>query len=221
MLSVSRIATLAAVLVVVSVPASLGAQRGTGASDTPGSSTYPLDDIPRDAGPSICNGVELVTYRGTAIRLASPVTVHPAFAARLRRFEEAVARAGRAVYGRAPRRIHHLGGYACRSVRGREDLMSEHSLGNALDVNAFSFGGLGALEAPLGMPRRYRSGFRVGVFAHWDPRFRRHLIHAEFLHRVVREVADRGVFRVIYGPAHRGHEGHFHFDMAPTPEVDI
>jgi hypothetical protein len=59
---------------------------------------YPLDDVDRTMparGPVVCPRVPLVLYRGGKLLYRKPARVHPAFAERLRKFEDLVIR-GRA-----------------------------------------------------------------------------------------------------------------------------
>ena len=72
----------------------------------------------------------------------STVTVHPAFRERLRRFEVVVHSVAMEIYGRAPRKIVHMGTFNCRRIRRFPHLISEHGLGNAIDVAGFDFGPL-------------------------------------------------------------------------------
>jgi hypothetical protein len=93
-------------------------------------------------------------------------------------------------------------------VSGRLRL-SEHALGNAIDISGFRF------EALDGAP-----AFEVRVDLHWrasgdEAR------HSRFLHALTETLLERGVFRTLLGPAHPDHADHFHFDMAPHPYVNL
>jgi len=104
---------------------------------------YELDRIDRwlkpHAKPTCTAQSSLVSYRGTTIRYTGSVLVSPVFRERLVRFEEVAAALAREVYGREPRRLKHYGAYNCRVVRTIKKLISEHALGNALDVVGFEF----------------------------------------------------------------------------------
>ncbi|MEZ4255994.1 MAG: extensin family protein [Polyangiales bacterium] len=107
---------------------------------------YELDAHPRyvDGAKFRCPQPETVAYRGTTIRYRPTVRVHRAFRERLERFEALVAKVGKRYYGRAPFRLVHSGGFNCRRVRGSSVRISEHALGNALDLRGFDFPHIGA-----------------------------------------------------------------------------
>jgi hypothetical protein len=184
---------------------------------------YALDDVSRrPSGPSQCHPEAMVRYRATSIRTSGGVRVHPAFAARLPELERVVREVAIAHYGRAPRRMLTVGGYACRSIRGRRDRLSEHALGNALDVRGFELGPLPRrAEAPAGLPRSLRRPFTVTLSRDWTRTDEIGARHAAFLRALVERLVQEDVFRVIYGPRHRGHGGHFHFDMSPFRWIDV
>ena len=188
------------------------------------SAPYPLDEVSREVptrGKLRCDRDALVKHAGDAVRYHKKVTVHPAFQARLVRFEEAVKEVAIATYGRAPKAIRHLGTYNCRRIRSMPHLMSEHALGNAIDVAGFDFPALpkGA-EAPAGLTKRHRRAFKVRMKSHWTATGR-DARHARFLHTLARHVTQAGIFTVLLGPAWPGHDDHFHFDMAPYKLVKI
>jgi len=186
---------------------------------------YALDDLPRVVdvdGPMRCPEVPLVPHAGQAVRWKSTLKVHPAFSARLAQFEAVVAEVATRVYGRAPSRIAHLGSYNCRRIRRYPDLLSEHGLGNAIDVSAFEFPALSRTEAKVsGLPKTLRRAFAVSVLDHWDGPEDTNSLHPKALHRrFLRELAAAleqrpEIFRVMLGPAYPGHDNHFHFDCAP------
>src|SRR4051794_6951682 len=97
--------------------------------------SYPLDDYDRTVparGPVRCPPLPSEIYRGTRLRYARPARVHPAFAARLRAFEEVVVEVAREQLGRPPTTLLHAGTYSCRRVGGYPTLISEHALGNGI-----------------------------------------------------------------------------------------
>ena len=193
---------------------------------------YELDSLDRFLDQSQkkvrCAPESLVTYRGVAIRYHVPVTINPAFQERLGRFEGVVAEVSREVYGRPPRRIQHYGAYSCRTSRNRSRRLSEHALGNALDVVGFDFGPATKAE-PLTpeLPRRLTQSFQVRVAKHWSPGLapERDAVaraHARFLHLLTeRLVARRDIFRGFVGPSDPSHTDHFHFDVAPWRYVRL
>jgi hypothetical protein len=186
---------------------------------------YPLDDVSRYVPPKgklTCPEVELVRYRGDVVRYHRAVTVFVGFRERLRMFEGAVLAAAVEVYGRAPRRIKHLGTYNCRRIRAYPFLMSEHALGNGIDIAGFDFGpaARGDERAKL-LPRRLRRSFKVRILEHWDGKGRSGRLHARFLRSVARRLEARpDIFRVMLGPGYPGHKNHFHLDCSPWRLVD-
>jgi hypothetical protein len=203
---------------------------------------YPLDGVerfielsPTTAGkkrPRIqCDDENLVLYPGTTVRYAGPLRVHPAFRDRLERFEALVTDVSKEVYGRAPRRIRHYGSYSCRTSRARSYRISEHALGNALDVVGFDFGPLTKKDGPFALPKGLKGPFEVRVARHWNApsngargtaATETAALHAHFLHLLTRRIEERrDVFRILIGPGHGSHKDHFHFDMSPWNYVDL
>ncbi len=184
---------------------------------------YPLDDLPRrveTTGPMRCPSVDTIEHRGDAVRWKTPLKVHPAFALRLAAFEAIVAKVARDVYGRAPKAITHLGSFNCRRIRRYPDLLSEHGIGNAIDVAGFEFPALSRADAKASdLPVALRRSFKVTVLEHWDSNARPDspkAYHQRFLRALAAELEARpDIFRVMLGPAYPGHDNHFHFDCAP------
>jgi hypothetical protein len=187
---------------------------------------YPLDSIAREApasGDLGCPKVEVQIYRGDVVRYKPEIWVNPSFRARLAAFERVVRDAGVEVYGRAPERIVQLGGYGCRRMREHSGWLSEHALGNAIDVEGFDFGHLPKGAAlPAGLPAAFANGFEVRVSSHWGKRVGYVAVHARFLRSLVQRLLARDdVFRVLLGPGYPGHANHFHFDVATFRLVQI
>ena len=185
-----------------------------------------LDDVQRVVEPTgkiQCPKVALVSYGGDVIRYASPLRVNPQFRERLRRFETVVRETATEVYGRAPTAILHLGSFNCRRIRTWPEYLSEHGLGNALDVAGFVFPPLPRrTKAPADLPRQLTRGFRVRIDPDWQGGEGIAGLHARFLHELAqRLVARNDIFRVMLGPAYPGHKNHFHFDCAPWRIVEI
>jgi hypothetical protein len=191
-----------------------------GAAETP----YPLDGLPRTVpgkGAMRCPPVDLVGYRGEVIRYQKPVRIFRDFRPHLVSFEQVVREVAIEVYGRAPARIVHAGTFNCRRIARYPDLLSEHGLGNAIDVAAFEFGPLAGV-APKDLPRALRGRFRVELGRHWGATEGTAAVHARFLDLLARRLVARPeIFRVLLGPSYPGHKGHFHFDMAPYRLIDI
>lgn len=180
---------------------------------------YALDELARTIPPTgkvRCPRLKLTRYEGDLIKYAGALTVHAAFRERLARFEALVQATALEMYGRAPRRITHLGSYKCRRIHRYPDLVSEHGLGNAIDVSGFDFGPLPRGKAlPVGVPKRLRRGFSVRILDHWSARGKLGALHSRFLRRLARRLIERrDIFRVLLGPAWPGHDNHFHFDMS-------
>lgn len=172
-------------------------------------------------GPVRCPKVERVMYRGDLVRYHSPVLVNPHFRERLVRFEAVVREVAIAFYGRAPRRIRHMGTYNCRRIAAWPEFLSEHGLANAIDVAGFDFG-----PAPRKLradtPRALRGAFKVRLLRHWDQHEGVQAVHSRFLKALAdRLIARPDIFRVLLGPAYPGHKNHFHFDCAPWRLVDV
>jgi len=194
--------------------------------------SYPLDDVSRVVaaeGELPCRdkaSLGLVSYRGVLLQYDRPVHVHPAFAGQLKAFEEIVVEVAQAHFGRAPKRVVHFGAFACRPVRGRPELVSEHALGNALDVAGFDFGPLPrrrpqATEPPPELPRPLQRAFQVRLLKHWNATGK-DAPQSAFLHALAdRIVARPDVFRVVLGPGWPGHDNHFHLDHAPYRLVGL
>ena len=189
---------------------------------------YALDAVERfiEAGVkrTVCDPSGLLVYRGQRLRYQGPLTVHAAFQERLERFETVAAEVAVRVYGRTPRRIVHFGAYSCRSSRNRSYRLSEHALGNAVDIVGFDFGPATKTEPlPAESPRQLRQAFQVRVAKHWSatgsPVTER---HRRFLRELTDELRGRSdIFRGLIGPADPKHADHFHFDVSPWRYVRL
>lgn len=187
---------------------------------------YELDDVERrlEAGQRPpCDPKSLVNYPGTALRYHGALTVSEPFKERLVRFEQVVAEVAREVYGREPRRIRHYGSYSCRPTRNRASVVSEHALGNALDVLGFDFGPATKDDPLIGdLPRPLRHPFQVRIAKHWSATKGVGAVHAGFLARLTERLSERGdIFRSMFGPGHGGHDDHLHLDVSPWRYVDL
>ena len=185
---------------------------------------YPLDEISREVpekGRVVCPEVELVRYRGDTIRYQKAARVYVGFRDRLRIFEEIVRDTAIEIYGRPPTRIVQLGTYYCRRIRLWPTYLSEHGLGNAIDIEGFDFDWVSKKKAP-DTPRKFRAAFKVRLDYHWDATKGRAAVHSRFLRLLAERVVARyDLFRVMLGPAEVGHDNHFHFDVAPWRIVNI
>ena len=200
-------------------PMRASADAPSGAAVQP-EAAFALDGVERTiakVGPVRCPKVDLVSYKGDIVKYYVPVRVFVGFRERLRRFEAVVRDTAIEVYGRAPKSIHHLGTLNCRRIRTWPDYLSEHGLGNAIDVSGFDFGPLPRKTSlPAGLPSSLRRGFQVRLDPDWDGTSEKGAVHARFLRLLAeRVVARTDIFRVMLGPAYPGHKNHFHFDCAP------
>ncbi|HTV17986.1 MAG TPA: extensin family protein [Polyangiaceae bacterium] len=176
---------------------------------------YPLDGRSRTATPGViaCPSIELVDHAGDGIAFEPPARVTPPFRERLRELERVLREVSLPFYGRAPSALIIASSYDCRSISGRGERLSEHALGNAIDITGFRFAALDAASAP---------GFDVRIDRHWNARGdATRELHARFLQALTQALIARDVFRTLLGPAHRDHADHFHFDMAPHYYVDL
>jgi len=183
---------------------------------------YALDDVERSIDPTTqlgCRPEALVLHRGRLVPYHGAVQVAPAFVDRLMRFEQLVVEVAEEVYGRAPAKLRHVGAYSCRPTRQRSQRLSEHALGNAIDVIGFDFGSARRTQPlALGLPSALSRPFQVRVARHWAPRDASSAAaaHARFLHTLATRLGDRSdVFRGMIGPSRRDHADHFHLDMSP------
>jgi len=183
---------------------------------------YPLDTHSRsvpEEGPLECPDIELVRYRGGEISYGRGVRVAPPFQEKLERFERIAAEVGEEIMRRPPESVRHFGAFNCRRVRGRPYRMSEHGLGNGIDVSGFRFGPA-PREAREDLPRRLWWRTTVSVLDHWDAaedetKDESDVLKSRFLRELTRRLAEEDVFRGMLGPAHPRHRNHFHFDHGP------
>lgn len=185
--------------------------------------SYLLDEMSREVpsrGAVRCPKVPLTLYGGSVVPYAGQVSVHPAFVVKLRELEAVTRSVAIEVYGRAPASMHSLGGYNCRRIPGYPNLVSEHGLGNGIDIDAFTFGPLAkGAKLPAGLPAAFGQPFGVSVARHFGAKGDIGVVHRRFLHRLALRLKD--VFRVVLGPGYIGHDDHFHLDMAPYRMFDM
>jgi hypothetical protein len=198
----------------------------TAAADGVDVGAYPLDGIPRvlESGEALpCATTGLVTYRGTQLKLSKAARVHPAFVPKLVELEQLVAEVALPLYGRAPRTLVHLGTHNCRRMRRYPDWVSEHALGNAIDVAGFDFPALPRGAAlPEGAPAGLQRAQAVRLDKHWNAARGPGATHSAFLRALAQRLIERpDLFRVVLGPAMPGHHNHFHLDFAPYRVVEV
>tara|TARA_R110002073_G_scaffold177151_3_gene334986 strand:- start:22424 stop:23218 length:795 start_codon:yes stop_codon:yes gene_type:complete len=185
---------------------------------------YPLDFTSRKVpmtGKVTCPPVQLVNYSGDIVAFHKPARINEDFAQHMRRFEEIVRNTAIEIYGRAPARITRMGSFYCRRIRAWPYLISEHGLGNAVDVGGFEFARVSG-EAAKDVPAHRRRRFEVTMSKHWRASTERDADHQVFLRLLAKRIIDEDdLFRVILGPADPKHKDHFHFDMSPNRIVNV
>jgi hypothetical protein len=141
-----------------------------------------------------CGFNEGVRITATPSPLNQPVLLSCPTALAMARFDlDVVQPAAMQHFGKRVSKIHHVGGYSCRSINGTSK-WSQHAYGNAIDVIAFDLS----------------DGTRILVSRDWRARGAR----ANFLHDVARGACQ--VFRVVLTPAYdKAHHDHFHLDTGP------
>lgn len=176
---------------------------------------YPLDMESREMVRGRCPQVQLISYEGDVIPYRPALKVSPFFRERLQQFELVVKQAAVEVYGRAPVAIRHYGAYLCRGIR-RTSRMSEHGLGNALDVWGFDFEEDPSKAGPLG------GKFTIVLLKDWDGGDALREYHAVFLRKLVIYLAERpDIFRGMLGPGAPDHDNHFHFDVGRSRFIKV
>ena len=181
---------------------------------------YPLDSVSREAsagGESQCADLVYVSYTGQRVPYGPPARVAAAFVPRLEAFDTVVAEVALQHYGRAPAKLRHFGALACRRVRGSHSRLSEHALGNAIDISGFGFTRLKRTEVPPpDLPAELHKAFEVSIEKHWEGGASpAEALHRRFLHALVERVQEEDVFRGVIGPGREGHANHLHFDQSP------
>lgn len=184
---------------------------------------YALDPVSRKiplSGKAFCPAIDLMDYRGSVIPFHKPLRIVEPFRAHVEILEEIARDTAIEVYGRPPTRIRHFGSYYCRRISTWPYLVSEHGMGNALDIGGFDFARLKKSDYP-DAPRRWRKSFSVRMSRHWRATGK-NAEHSRFLRLFARRVIDRpGLFRVVLGPAHPGHNDHLHLDMARHRVINV
>jgi hypothetical protein len=150
------------------------------------------------AAPVALNGCGIATgvrVEQSAIAWNRPAEMSCALAVQLDRFEsEAVQPAAQRHFGRPVMLIRHFGAYSCRGENGGNGRLSQHALGNAIDIGGFELA----------------DGTRIAVETDWRGRGPRH----DFLHEVAKRAC--AYFNVVLTPASDAlHNNHFHLDVGP------
>jgi Extensin-like protein C-terminus len=210
---------------------------------------YPLDGLRRKASGDDCPEVKLQKFSGETLRLSPSARINPSFRQPLLELEQVVREVSMRLYSRVPSSILVAASYGCRTVNGSGRRLSEHALGNAIDIKGFRFApeedaqakgsssstkktsssktSSAAKTSGAQAKAATKSGakgetFDVLVAKHWKARGdASERLASRFLHELTEALLERDVFRTLLGPAHRDHDDHFHFDMAPTHYVDL
>jgi hypothetical protein len=191
------------------------------------SPAYPLDELSREVpakGKVRCPKVKLTRYKGEHVTYHKRLLLSPHFIERLKPFELLVNEVAKEVYGRAPHRVFHLGSYNCRRIGGYPTYISEHGMGNALDVAGFDFARLPKGEMlPESVPKALKRPFKVRMLSHWSAKGKGGVraLHERFLQTLAKRMIERKLFRVILGPSYPGHKNHLHIDQAPYELVEV
>jgi hypothetical protein len=154
------------------------------------------------SGVFTCGASQAVTYLAGPgqIRYNAAPVLTCGMALALARFETALQQEAARVLGRRVVRITQLGTYSCRKMARFPKLVSEHSYGNAIDIQSF------VLD----------DGQRVNVRADFgSPAEVPDAAKPRFLRGLARRLFDDGLFSVVLTPYFdRNHADHFHLDLA-------
>lgn len=186
--------------------ASVASDAGPAAAARPDTGPYRLDPYPRS--PELvtegCPDVPLVDHAGSPVAWRPALRIHPAFVPSVEDVERAFTAAAIARYGRPPVALLSASSHRCRTIRGRPERLSEHALGNALDIRGI------VLDADSGQ-------LEITVREHWGDGS----IHDLFLHDAIRAVIEGARVRGVIGPPTADHLDHFHVDHGPSEFVAI
>jgi hypothetical protein len=140
----------------------------------------------------------VVTRGPTGIRYGGPLFVDCSFALELPRIEAIVQEEAMRTFQAPVTNIATLGSYSCRKKRGKNEV-SEHAVGNAIDLAAF------------GVRKR---GTAASVARHYGLRKGDELtLEALFLERVEERLRDDTNLSRVLGPRwDAAHRDHFHLD---------
>jgi hypothetical protein len=151
-------------------------------------------------GPGACRIDTPISLNAGTTALNRPVKVNCSIALAMSEFERRVLQpAAQATFNQHIRRVHHMGGYTCRTIAGSRRI-SQHALGNAIDIAAFELA----------------DGSMISVQHDWSGARER----SAFLREVARGACE--TFNVVLSPAtDAAHHDHFHFDLGPWRHCSI
>lgn len=159
-----------------------------------------FERVPDRDGPNGCRLTDAVRMTRSTVALDQPVQFNCATAQHLLRFERDVVQpAAQRHFGQRLTRIRHFGGFACRGRADGARVLSEHALGNAIDIAGFDLS----------------DGTQITVGRHWnDPGPR-----GAFLQEVARGACT--VFHLVLTPRTDAlHRSHFHLDIGRWRRCD-
>jgi hypothetical protein len=170
----------------------------------PPSVVYALDDFPRhpELVAAGCPDIPLVDHVGP---WQPALRVHPSFVEAVTALEAVIRETARDVYGRDVVTMLSASSYRCTTVRRRPERISEHALGNAIDLRGITLA----------------DGSETSVGAHWHAATDADAIHARFWRTLVERIHERAIFRGILGPPAPDHLEHLHFDRGPSTFFDL
>ncbi len=149
-----------------------------------------------------CGSAQAVVYQKgpTGLRFTPAPIVTCTLALALARFERLLQEEAQRHVGSEVKSVRQMGTYVCRRMAQYPDWVSEHSYGNAIDLESFTLA----------------NGRSVSVLRHYEPeRDEPERPEGRFLRAVARRAWDERVFSVVLTPRFdRLHRNHFHFDMA-------
>ncbi len=161
----------------------------------------PDQSAPNDEGCGIPHGV-LVTQGPLGIKYSPPLQVDCSLALELGAIERAIQEQANEQLGSPVVKVNVFGSYSCRKVRGGvSGNLSEHAVGNAIDIGGF-------------VPRR---GGAISVARDYLP-MQPEAPHAKsrFLRAVFRALQAEKSITYVIGPETRAdHHDHIHIDRAP------
>lgn len=159
-----------------------------------------FESVPARETTNGCRLTDGVRLTRSSVALDQPVLINCATASHLLRFERDVVQpAAQRHFGQSLVRIRHFGGFACRGRADGARQLSEHALGNAIDIAGFDLG----------------DGTQITVGRHWnDPG-----PHGAFLKEVARGACK--VFHLVLTPRTDAlHRSHFHLDVGRWRRCD-
>jgi hypothetical protein len=152
---------------------------------------------PDKNGCGIPHGV-IVTKGPTGITYSGPLMIDCSLALSLTSVEKVIQEEAMRHLGQPITRVTTLGSYSCRSVRGWKERISQHAIGNAMDMASFT--------PKKGQAASVMRDYQVGVEQPTTPRGR-------FLRAIYGRLwSEGGVTRVLGPEWDAAHRDHFHLD---------